>query len=74
VVLRPRFEPREAVRARSERLAQLESAKDDPATLVSWHAASALYPGHRWSPPRNTGASTLRRRPARDLHRRFRSQ
>ena len=48
VVLRPRFDPREALRARSERLAALEGAKDDPATLVSWYAARALYPGHRF--------------------------
>jgi len=74
VVLRPRFEPREAVRARSERLAQLESAKDDPATLVSWHAASALYPGHRYGVPAEGTPNSVRRfdaARARDLHRRF---
>ena len=74
VALRPRFEPREALRARSERLAQLEGAKDDPATLVGWHAASALYPGHRYGVPvEGTPASVARfdASLARDLHRRY---
>jgi zinc protease len=74
VVLRPRFDPREAQRARSERLAQLERAKDDPATLVNWAAARALYGGHRFgAPAEGTPASVARfdAARARDLYRRL---
>jgi zinc protease len=74
VVLRPRFDPREALRARSERQAQLESAKDDPATLVSWHAARALYPGHRYGAPAEGTPESVARfdaAQARDLHRQY---
>ena len=74
MVLQPRFDSREALRARSERLAQLESAKDDPATLVSWHAARALYPGHRYGAPRRGNTRerrALRRRPGARPARRF---
>jgi zinc protease len=46
--LRPHFDPAEVDRARSQRLASLERAKDDPATLASWHTAKALYPAHRY--------------------------
>ena len=74
VVLRPRFDPREALRARSERLAALEGAKDDPATLLSWYAARALYPEHRFGAPSDGTPESVARfdaRVARDLHRRF---
>jgi zinc protease len=74
VALEPRFDPREAARARSERLARLEGAKDDPATLVGWYAAGALYPGHRFGvPAEGTPASVARfdAALARDLHRRY---
>ncbi len=74
VVLRPRFDPREALRARSERLQQLEGAKDDPATLLSWYAASALYPGHRYSAPADGTPSSVKgfdARVARSLHARY---
>jgi zinc protease len=74
VALEPRFDPREAARARSERLAQLDGAKDDPATLVGWYAAGALYPGHRFGvPAEGTPASVARfdAALARDLHRRY---
>ena len=50
-VLAPRFERAEAERARSERLAAIERAKDDPGTLASWHASAAVYPGHRFGWP-----------------------
>jgi zinc protease len=53
VVLRPRFEASEARKARAERLASLESAKDEPSTLASWNLARALYPEHRYGLPRN---------------------
>jgi zinc protease len=49
--LRPRFDPREAERARDQRLAALERAKDDPATLARWHAARTVYDGHRYALP-----------------------
>ncbi len=59
VVLRPRFEPAEAERARSERLAALERSKDDPATLASWYLARALYDGHRYGLPRGGTPETV---------------
>jgi predicted Zn-dependent peptidase len=73
VVLRPRFERREAERLRSERLAALEKAKDDPATLSSWFTQSALYPGHRFGLPRGGTPDSVRRldaRAARAFHQR----
>jgi len=51
VVLRPRFERAEAAKARSETLAALESAKDDPATLARWNVARAVYGEHRYGLP-----------------------
>ena len=51
VVLRPRFDPGEAAKARAETLAGLERAKDDPATLASWYTARALFPEHRYGTP-----------------------
>lgn len=51
VVLRPRFESAEADKARAESLAALEQAKDDPRTLVGWHAARAVFEGHRYGIP-----------------------
>jgi predicted Zn-dependent peptidase len=74
VVLRPRLDPREAQRARSERLAQLEGAKDDPATLLGWSAAAALYPGHRFGAPADGTPKSVAgfdARVARSLHGRF---
>jgi zinc protease len=47
----PRFEKAEADRARAERLAALERALDDPATLASWHTAKAVYGDHRYGLP-----------------------
>jgi zinc protease len=51
MLLRPRFDPAEAERARGERLAALERAKDDPATLAGWYASRAIYEGHRYGLP-----------------------
>lgn len=51
VVLRPRFEAGEAKRVRSELLAALEAARDDPGTLARWNLASLLYPGHVYGAP-----------------------
>jgi zinc protease len=51
VGLRPRFAADEALRARAERRAALERAKDNPGTLVGWHAARTLYPDHRYGRP-----------------------
>jgi len=50
-VLRPRFDPAEAGRARAERLAALERAVDDPGTLAGWYLARAIYPDHRYGVP-----------------------
>jgi zinc protease len=60
-VLRPHFDPAEADRARSQRLASLERAKDDPATLASWHTAKALYEGHRYGIPISGSPETVAR-------------
>ena len=51
VVRRPRFDPAEAARARSETLAALERARNDPGTLTSWYIAKAVYEGHRFGLP-----------------------
>jgi zinc protease len=51
MLLRPRFDPAEARRARGEILQSLERAKDDPATLERWNGARALYAGHRYGLP-----------------------
>ena len=59
VVLRPRFEPAEADKARAEKLAALEQAKDDPATLTGWHAARAVYGDHRYGTPAGGSAETV---------------
>ena len=59
VVLRPRFEAREADKARGEMLASLERGKDDPHTLASWNLARALYEGHRYGRPSRGVPETL---------------
>ncbi|MGH0030452.1 MAG: M16 family metallopeptidase [Myxococcota bacterium] len=59
MVLAPRFDPAEAERARSERLAALERAKDDPATLAGWYMGTALYDGHRFGVPTTGTAETV---------------
>jgi zinc protease len=51
VALRPRLAPAEARKARGERLAALEQAKDDPETLAGWQTARTLYDGHRYGSP-----------------------
>jgi hypothetical protein len=56
----PRFERAEAERARSEQLAAIERAKDDPGTLASWYAAAAVYTRGSRSPttPSSTPPAT----------------
>ena len=49
--LRPRFDAREAQRARAALLASLEHAKDHPATLASWYANRVVYGAHRFALP-----------------------
>lgn len=66
VVLRPRFDPGEAERARGEQLASLEQAKDSPATLARWYTARTLYPGHRFGLPHAGTPESVRRLDARD--------
>jgi zinc protease len=58
-VLAPRFDAAEAERVRSELLASLERAKDDPSTLANWYAAKALYAGHRYGTPVSGSAETV---------------
>ena len=72
VVLHPRFEPGEAEKVRSERLASLEQSKDNPATLVRWYTARTLYAGHRFGLPHAGTPASVRRldaRAARGFHR-----
>jgi zinc protease len=74
VALRPRFDAREARRARDEMLGALEQAKDDPQTLSSQALARALYSGHRYGVPREGSRETVERLDAaraRVFHRRL---
>jgi zinc protease len=71
VVLAPRFEQAEADRARAEKLAAIERAKDDPSTLSSWYMAEAVYPEHRFGLPIGGTPETVARfdeTAARALH------
>lgn len=73
LVLRPRLDAAEAEKVRSEQLAQLGQARDDPGTLVSWAAARTLYPDHRYGRPLVGTPDTVSRldaSAARDFHRR----
>ena len=72
--LRPRFDAGEVQRARASLLAALEHAKDDPATLASWHANRAVYGAHRFALPvvgTPETAARLDAKTARDYHRRL---
>ncbi|HXV35946.1 MAG TPA: pitrilysin family protein [Myxococcota bacterium] len=74
VVLRPRFEAAEALRARGELLALLERARDDPHTLERRFAYAALYPGLRVGLPlagSPESVATLDAAAARDFHARM---
>jgi len=51
MVLRPRFEPAEVERARSEQLANLASSLDNPRTLLVWQLERTLFPDHRYGVP-----------------------
>lgn len=59
VALRPRFDATEFEKARSEQVAGIQGALDDPATLVRWHTLKVLYPGHRYGLPITGTAETL---------------
>jgi zinc protease len=72
--LRPHFAARSAERARDERLAALERAKDDPATLASWQASRAIYGAHRFGLPVSGTPETVAKfdaATARGLHARL---
>ena len=64
--LRPRFDAREAQRARAALVASLARAKDDPATLASWHASRAVYGAHRFALPVSGTEETTARLDARN--------
>jgi zinc protease len=71
VALRPRFDPDEAALLRRQKLAALERAVDDPATLASWWTSRALYPEHRFGEPGSGTPETVARldaAAARDFH------
>jgi len=73
VVLRPRFDRDEAERVRSESLAALRQAADDPTTLLNWSFAKTLYAGHRYGLPEEGTQETVARLgadAARAFHRR----
>lgn len=59
VALRPRFDATEFEKARSEQIAGIQGAVDDPATLVNWQTLNVLYPGHRYGLPISGTAETL---------------
>jgi zinc protease len=59
--LRPRFDAREVQRARASLLAALEKAKDEPATLASWHANRAVFGAHRFGLPVSGTIETAKR-------------
>lgn len=69
VALRPRFEVGEAKKARSETLASLERAKDDPATLAGWRMAKVLYGDHRYALPLGGVPETVKALDARAARR-----
>jgi zinc protease len=74
VVLEPRFDAAEFEKARTEQLAALEAANDNPAELVRREAMEILYPKHRYGLPtsgRKETIESLDREAVRDLHRRF---
>lgn len=74
VVRSPRMDVEEANKTRREQLAALESAKDNPGTLASWHAMKVLYPEHRYGYPVSGETETVEKLEApaaRDLHRRY---
>lgn len=73
VALRPRFDSGEAEKTRAERLAGLEKAKDDPATLARQKFFETLYPGHPYGAPTagtQESVSALGSEEAREFHRR----
>jgi zinc protease len=61
VVLAPRFDRGEALRARGELLAALERARQEPGTLTSWHIARAVYGDHRFGLPLSGMPETVKR-------------
>ena len=66
VGLRPRFDRDEAEKVRSESLAALRQAADDPNTLLSWGFARTLYPGHRYGLPETGTLATVAKLGAAD--------
>ena len=74
VTLAPQLKPEEAQKARSELLAALTAAKDDPGTLARWQAMAVLYPDHRYGLPVkgiSETVATLDSKSARDMHARY---
>lgn len=59
VVLRPRFDEDEARRARSETLAGLAKAKDNPETLLRWNLYRALFSDHAYGYPKEGNPATV---------------
>ncbi len=74
VALRPRFDPQEAESARSETLAALEKAKDNPGTLARWQLYRVLFEGHPYGIPKIGTVEIVKgfdAELARALHQRF---
>ena len=74
VTLNPHLKAEEAQKARSELLASLTAAKDDPGTLARWQAMEVLYPDHRYGLPVKGVSETVARLDsdsARDMHSRY---
>ena len=71
VVRAPRFDAVEVAKARSEQLAGLEAANDNPAELVRREAMAVLYPEHRYGLPISGLPETVQaldEAAVRDLH------
>jgi len=71
VALRPRLEEAEVDRAREEQLAALESAQDNPRTILGWQLQRTLYPTHRYGVPSSGVPDSVRGlsgEDVRDMH------
>ena len=50
-LLRPRFDPRDFARARSERIAELTKSQEEPAVRAALALQRLIYPGHPYAEP-----------------------
>ncbi len=67
VAQRPHLAQNETEKARSEQLADLAGALDNPRTLLGWQLARTLYPEHRYGIPSAGFPETVRQLIAEDV-------